>query len=177
MCSQLCAFQSESQGRRLLETFPVGQKRWESLCEWLLLRRSPLGAIAASTARAFPGQALGFFRSAQTSAWKSQRLFFLYLISSFITHRRFSLQASAERVFCKQNGTQFAQCWCKHQPQIISACGQLIISLVPGGNVPRHFCSSEAVTFALYLHWMFKYFCIPVTVSSTSSYKFYTCFG
>lgn len=70
---------------------------------------------------------------------------------------------------CEQNGTQFAQCWCKRQPQIISARGQLIISLAPGGNMPRHFCSSKAITFALYLHWMFKYFCIPVTVSLNSS--------
>lgn len=79
--------------------------------------------------------------------------------------------------FCEQNSTQFTQYWCKHQPQIISACGQLIILLAPGGRMPRHFCNSESITFTLYLYWMFKYFCILVTVSSTSSCKCYTCFG
>lgn len=166
--------------RRLLEAFPGEQKWWESVCKWLLLWRSSLGAVGTSTARAFPGWAVGYFGLAQTSAWKSQRLLLLYLISSFIRNRRSSLQASVQWVglgfFCEQNSTQFTQYWCKHQPQIISACGQLIILLAPGGRMPRHFCNSESITFTLYLYWMFKYFCILVTVSSTSSCKCYTCF-
>lgn len=79
--------------------------------------------------------------------------------------------------FCEQNSTQFMQYWCKHQPQIISASGQLIIFLAPGGSMPRYFCNSESITFTLYLHWMFKYFCILVTVPHTSPDKCYTCFG
>lgn len=128
MFSQIHASLSQSRGRRLLQTSLEGQRWWQFPYKWCLLWENLVGAIAAGTSKGFPWPGCWLLQVCPSLSFEIPEAHFPVPYFNFSQAQKVQSPVfSWMFLFFEQNCTQFAQCWCKHRPQIISARGQLII--------------------------------------------------